>query len=651
MAKVKYANGLNPLLNEQNGFTFQPNNYGQSMFPSSRSARKRYGHQWERQHNNQKAVREWRNMSQATRNLWASFAATYPQPSKRDPNVFLSGYQLFIKRNSYCFLNHGIHSGFMLEPEFIEIQEQAVTAEIRQGEATIDCTELFIRNFGLLPKIDDWLLCKIIPIAENSGQFFAHIYQVLQVQEVFIDGLFVTLNIPDELEGVTFSVYLSKVNNQSVRYTGTKVRYMGCFTKKKFIELTDTPNSYNGQAGKIVVVNEEENAVEFIEYLPQNINVVNDYTTLINVVNNFTVFDINTQMFYTYINNEWVNITLNLNLIKVVQDYTTLVNVVNNTIVFDLTTNNFFRYDVNVWVQVGGGGGGLTCEDLLECPVIIQILEQLNKNEDDLDIVDEIIDYSGTFITEWVIPSDNFTITFPLSCSLTNDSGTIYWGDGSQLVLQSDVVNPQHTFAKSGTYKIIVAKGDIEHFSFGINSNVSKDYITKVIQWGNIQVSTWLQVFENCSNLISVSGDGCPACRDTGVDDYTNRAMFLDCVSLASIPSTLFQRSSTSWDFSNCFRNSAIESLPANLFHGTVAREFQSMCWGMTSLQNISPDLFANVVNIPSARQFYSTFYGLSYYTGALPTLWLDFDEPSRNYCFTNCTNASNYSDVPFFWK
>ena len=321
-------------------------------------------------------------MSQATRNLWASFAATYPQPSKRDPNVFLSGYQLFIKRNSYCFLNHGIHSGFMLEPEFIEIQEQAVTAEIRQGEATIDCTELFIRNFGLLPKIDDWLLCKIIPIAENSGQFFAHIYQVLQVQEVFIDGLFVTLNIPDELEGVTFSVYLSKVNNQSVRYTGTKVRYMGCFTKKKFIELTDTPNSYNGQAGKIVVVNEEENAVEFIEYLPQNINVVNDYTTLVNVVNNFTVFDINTQMFYTYVNNEWVNITLNLNLIKVVQDYTTLVNVVNNTIVFDLTTNNFFRYDVDVWVQVGGGGGGLTCEDLLECPVIIEILYKLESLED-----------------------------------------------------------------------------------------------------------------------------------------------------------------------------------------------------------------------------------------------------------------------------
>jgi len=38
---------------------------------------------------------------------------------------------------------------------------------------------------------------------------------------------------------------------------------MGCFKPTKFIQLSDTPETYEGQAGKIVKVNEEENAVIF----------------------------------------------------------------------------------------------------------------------------------------------------------------------------------------------------------------------------------------------------------------------------------------------------------------------------------------------------------------------------------------------------
>jgi len=382
MAKIKYTEGATPLLNEHNGYTFQPNNYGQSMFPASRSARKRYGPQWQRQHNNQKAVTQWRNMSAATKNLWAQFAATYPQPSKRNPDVFLNGYQCFIKRNSYCFLNHGIHSDFMLEPEINLLNEGSITAEIIHSESAVDCTELYIKRFGLLPQVGDYVLCRLIPYAEFSGQFFNSVEMVLQVQEIYLDGLFITVTVPDEMKTVTVSVYLSKIFHQSVRYTGTKVRYMGCFTKKRFIDLIDTPDSYAGQAGAVPVVNSSETGLEF-QILPSTIvNIVNDYTTIENVYNNLTVYDINTQMFYTYINETWINVTINNNLVKIVVDYTTLVNVVNNTVVFSITHQNFFWYNVDVWVSIGGGGGGLTCDDLLDCPVILSIIENIENIQD-----------------------------------------------------------------------------------------------------------------------------------------------------------------------------------------------------------------------------------------------------------------------------
>jgi hypothetical protein len=263
MAKIKYIEDATPLLNEHDGYTFQPNNYGQSMFPSSRSARKRYGHQLHRQHNNQKAVTQWRNMSQTIKDNWNAFAAAVPQPSKRDPNKFLTGYQCFIRRNSYCFLNHGILSDFMEEPELTILPEGTVLFELRAGNAVIDATDLYIQNFGILPQVGQHVILYAHMYSEYSGQFFTPVSQVCEVLEVYADGFFINVDIPDELENVTISVYLSKVFNQSVQYAGTKCRYMGCFTKKTFISLCDTLESYLGAAGKIVMVNTEEDGLIF----------------------------------------------------------------------------------------------------------------------------------------------------------------------------------------------------------------------------------------------------------------------------------------------------------------------------------------------------------------------------------------------------
>jgi hypothetical protein len=379
MAKIKFVEGSEPLNNEHDGFTFQRNNYGHSMFPASRSARKRYGHQWKRQHANQKAVLFWRDMPQATKDLWALFASTYPQPSPKNPDYFLNGFELFVRRNSYCFLNHGIPSDFMTEPEINLLSEGVITAEIAWSKGAIDCTELYIDKFGILPVVGDFVICRLIPYAEYSGQFFDYIEMTLEVKEIYLDGLFVTVTVPDEMEQVTVSVYLSKVFHQSVQYAGTKPRYMGCFTKKKFTDLIDVPDITANDAGKYWGV-DESGEWALIDFSQETIiNVVNNYTELTEVTNNYTVFDINTQMFYTYIDETWYNLTLNVNLVRIVEDYTILTNVVNNSVVFDITTQNFYFYHESVWIEIGGGGGGLTCEDLLDCPVIISILERLEQ--------------------------------------------------------------------------------------------------------------------------------------------------------------------------------------------------------------------------------------------------------------------------------
>ena len=265
MAKIKYAAGLIPLVKKHFGAVFQANHTNQTMKTDSAGGRTRWTNQTQRQQGLMKAIREWRNMPAETKTNWNTFAATYPQASRRNPAVFLTGYQLFLKRNHYCFLNHGIDCDFMQAPQLHDMPDPDITVTISASDNSIDVTELYIANFGIIPKVGQFVLIKIYPMAESSGHFFEPISKVIEVEEVFIDGFFVSLSFPNPNAGKTFSVYLSKVFYQSTNYVGTKVRYMGCFTPKTFLALTDTPDSYADEAGKIVTVKPDESGLEFTD--------------------------------------------------------------------------------------------------------------------------------------------------------------------------------------------------------------------------------------------------------------------------------------------------------------------------------------------------------------------------------------------------
>ncbi|MDY6991559.1 MAG: hypothetical protein SVR94_03000 [Pseudomonadota bacterium] len=344
MAKIKYTEEATPLLNEHDGYTFQPNNYGQSMFPSSRSARKRYKNQFERMQNNQKAVRRWREMSPATKQAWNDFAAAFPQPSKRDPNKFLTGYQCFIKRNSFCFLNHGINSDFMLEPELTFSDSEEITIELKSSSHVIECADLYIKNFGLLPQVGDKLLLYASVYAEYSGHFYLPVSGSAIVEQVFADSFQASINVPDTFESVTISLYLSKPVSAGISYVGTKMRYMGCFTTKKFIELQDTPSSYLGEAGKIPAVNPEEDGLIFVDPSAGG--------------NAFNPIQVDGQP----------NVTAD-NPAEPVEF------VAGDNITIE-TSNSPKQITFN-----SVGGGGFDCNDLLECSVIQNILDIISQND------------------------------------------------------------------------------------------------------------------------------------------------------------------------------------------------------------------------------------------------------------------------------
>lgn len=265
MAKIKYAENIEPLINKHYGFTFQPHAGGYSMFPEQKNDRKRYPQQWKRQQCNQAAINAWRQASGNVKAAWSDFAADFPEPTKSDPNKFLTGYQLFIKRMFYDFLHEGFQAPIITEPRLEKLDAPGFKIEIADTGLCINMTEEYIINFGILPKPGQFIILRILPMAIESAQFFEPFAATVEVKAIYYDALICSFDFINPPAGIVFSLYASKPYYESNQYQGTKFRYMGCFKPTTFLKLLDTPSTYEGQKGKIVAVNEEEKALIFID--------------------------------------------------------------------------------------------------------------------------------------------------------------------------------------------------------------------------------------------------------------------------------------------------------------------------------------------------------------------------------------------------
>jgi len=106
-------------------------------------------------------------------------------------------------------------------------------------------------------------------------------------------------------------------------------------------------------------------------------------------------------------------------------------------------------------------------------------------------------------ILEWTLPS-------AATIYIRGYSGKTYnydvdWGDGNT---ESGVTtySKTHAYAAAGTYQVKIS-GDFAGFRMDNISGTWKSYLTKVIQWGNIQFTTFYGAFGNCNGLTSIPAE------------------------------------------------------------------------------------------------------------------------------------------------
>ena len=290
---------------------------------------------------------------------------------------------------------------------------------------------------------------------------------------------------------------------------------------------------------------------------------------------------------------------------------------------------------------------------------------------------------TDAFITEWNMPSGDFTL--PLRSGYTYNM-TVDWGDGSALstVTAYDDVDATHSYS-AGTYQITILGTCATIY---INNGSVKTYLTKVIQWGNVNFDNFNNSFYGASNLTYL-----PFGAITGVSGVGSlNGAFENCSGLTSLPSGMFDNFSSSLGLLSLFQGcSGLTSIPSGLldvFTGTI--NFTSVFYGCSSLTSIPSGLFdyntsvTNFINtfrgcnslseIPAnlfdnndaVTSFQNCFYGCTSLTGSSGELWLnpsgagnytlsapDYDTgvPNGQDCYRDCTGLSDYASIPTYWK
>lgn len=311
---------------------------------------------------------------------------------------------------------------------------------------------------------------------------------------------------------------------------------------------------------------------------------------------------------------------------------------------------------------------------------------------------------SDAFITEWIVGKDS-VVTFTLDTNYRTPYNCIIdWGDNSSLSYifsKADYYKSRHIYYTAGVYRIRVL-GNFPQLNIKYNC---KPWLSKIIQWGNVNFETLTSTFANCTNLVSIA-PGAP-----NIPNYT--IAFINCSSLQSLPDGLFKNctkiSSLVYTFGRCinlttlpaglfedcinitnlsntFYYCGLKVLPERLFANCINTENISYVFAQCkNLTVIPPDLFTSMTkvtnlggifhsctsltfiplslfdNCKAATNFSNTFYGCTSLTGPTPKtdgleIWERQGKPGYpvsiqgTKCFTGDTGLTNYSTIPQDW-
>lgn len=79
------------------------------------------------------------------------------------------------------------------------------------------------------------------------------------------------------------------------------------------------------------------------------------------------------------------------------------------------------------------------------------------------------------------------------------------WGDGTVDTVTSYSTG-SHAYSSTGVYQVKIS-GDFPGFEYGAVSGSWKDYLTKIVQWGNIEWKSFYRAFTSFPNLTSLPTD------------------------------------------------------------------------------------------------------------------------------------------------
>jgi len=228
-------------------------------------------------------------------------------------------------------------------------------------------------------------------------------------------------------------------------------------------------------------------------------------------------------------------------------------------------------------------------------------------------------DAEDAFIFEWEVKGGEDLNYFHLSCP---NGGTIDWGNG---IVEEIIEVDSYTYTTDGTY-VVKVTGLIDHMRL-----VGKP-LTKIIQWGNIQMDDWSEVLGNCKLLTSIpelipSGmhfphtfDGCSSLKSIPerlFEKVVNTAnfdlAFANCSSLTSIPEKLFEKNELATSFGYTFSNcSNLTAIPERLFEKNInATSFLGTFEGCTNLKDIPETLFEKNIEVTNFDVVFSSCINL----------------------------------------
>jgi uncharacterized protein (TIGR02145 family) len=88
----------------------------------------------------------WRTLSAEVRQAWQDWVDYLPQPTLRNPAVFLSAYENFIKRNYFQLLHYGPGAPLMLSPSLITVADDTPTFSATLNDDIFELSYSFTRG-------------------------------------------------------------------------------------------------------------------------------------------------------------------------------------------------------------------------------------------------------------------------------------------------------------------------------------------------------------------------------------------------------------------------------------------------------------------------------------------------------------------------